>query len=738
MANQPLTTLVELVTVTDSSSIIHVVDLAEAAAVDQNKKITIANLAAAVSALSTLSDPYYASNFTIGNAAANGTNSLAMGLGIATGNESIAIGNTGTVATGIGSIAVGDNTDVTATGLANVGIGTNVEITGSSGFSVAIGNTATIDGASATVVIGNNSGSDSSSAIAIGSNTTTDDSSPNAIGLGTGATITQAARSIVIGNSALVDGTGGFTEQIVIGDMANASLGARIICIGESATGSATEGIAIGAQTDVQNLRGVALGTLAVSAGDNAIQLGAGTNSTNGTLQFRTFPICNETSLFTAFTSPVNYTPGVNTQIDDHLSAIDTALGLASGDPYFVSNSAGTLPTASGTDAIAIGENTTASQTDSIAIGVTTTATGLRSISIGSNPDATAENGIAIGTDITNSGFGGIAIGHDSGVSVGGNLGIAIGDNADCQGANSIALGVNSLVTVSNSMQIGAGTNSSAQTLQFFTNTLANAQGLFTSFTTPTNYTPGDTDNITSHLQAIDTALGTAGGEAYFTTDNMTGATPVSSGVNSIAIGRIVTANDTAAIVIGQSSTASAVNTVAIGNTAVASAAQAVQIGFGTNNTADTLQYKANRLANDQGLYTSFTGPTNYTPADTDNVTSHFQAIDTALGAISGGTGFTSNVETLGATKTLVSADQTVQALNPNGTARDVVLPDPPTNNDHFVIVNNSDGLSASGNTLNIKETAAGGVVQVLDDTTGLLSINAIYNGASSTWVLWS
>ena len=102
------------------------------------------------------------------------------------------------------------------------------------------------------------------------------------------------------------------------------------------------------------------------------------------------------------------------------------------------------------------------------------------------------------------------------------------------------------------------------------------------------------------------------------------------------------------------------------------------------------------------------------------------------------GGGFTVNSETLAATKTLASGNDTVQALNPNGSARDVVLPDPATNNDHFVIINNSNGLSASGNTLNIKETAAGAFIQTLDDTTGLLSINCIYHSGSSTWILWS
>ncbi len=102
-----------------------------------------------------------------------------------------------------------------------------------------------------------------------------------------------------------------------------------------------------------------------------------------------------------------------------------------------------------------------------------------------------------------------------------------------------------------------------------------------------------------------------------------------------------------------------------------------------------------------------------------------------------GGTAVTVNAETLAATKTLSNGDDVVQALDPNGVARDVVLPDPGTQDDYFIIINNSDGLSASGNTLNIKETAVGSVIQTLDDTTGQLNVNCIYDSVAG-WILWS
>ena len=94
-----------------------------------------------------------------------------------------------------------------------------------------------------------------------------------------------------------------------------------------------------------------------------------------------------------------------------------------------------------------------------------------------------------------------------------------------------------------------------------------------------------------------------------------------------------------------------------------------------------------------------------------------------------------SNEEVLIGTYVLSTGDENIQILNPNGVARDVILPDPPETNDFFTIINDSDGLSANGNTLNIKESSGGGVVFSLDDTSGQLNVNCIYTG--TRWVIY-
>ena len=135
------------------------------------------------------------------------------------------------------------------------------------------------------------------------------------------------------------------------------------------------------------------------------------------------------------------------------------------------------------------------------------------------------------------------------------------------------------------------------------------------------------------------------------------------------------TALGTDAISIGELATAGGNNSIAIGTSSNANSSGAVQISTGTNSTSDTLQFLTNRIANAQGLYTSFISPTNYSPIDVDNVTSHLQAIDTALSG-------SSYAETIGdnaassfvVTHSLGTRDVLVQVYR-NGTPYDQVFP---------------------------------------------------------------
>ena len=107
----------------------------------------------------------------------------------------------------------------------------------------------------------------------------------------------------------------------------------------------------------------------------------------------------------------------------------------------------GANSTSTGVDSIAIGENTDATGDNSIAIGgnavdaTSADATAARAIAIGNNSLADAINGIAIGVTSNAGGTDAIAIGSASDASAIGA--IAIGDNANAAGANCVAIGGN-------------------------------------------------------------------------------------------------------------------------------------------------------------------------------------------------------------------------------------------------------------------------------------------------------
>jgi len=91
-------------------------------------------------------------------------------------------------------------------------------------------------------------------------------------------------------------------------------------------------------------------------------------------------------------------------------------------------------PNASGTNAIAIGDQAVSSGTDSFAIGTDTDATGSNSLAIGKGAQATANHNLAIGLNASASAERAIAIGNN-GVVAGSTYSTAIGHNSGTTGS---------------------------------------------------------------------------------------------------------------------------------------------------------------------------------------------------------------------------------------------------------------------------------------------------------------
>ncbi len=144
--------------------------------------------------------------------------------------------------------------------------------------------------------------------------------------------------------------------------------------------------------------------------------------------------------------------------------------GPRGGEAAFTAESPpGTNPTATGTDAIGIGDGAVAGDAAAddgvLAIGARSTATGDGAIAIGENTDATGANSIAIGGNTTDAssadatGVNSVAIGNNS--LADGNNTTALGERADAGGGEATALGRTSSAAGNGSVAIGNGSSAS-------------------------------------------------------------------------------------------------------------------------------------------------------------------------------------------------------------------------------------------------------------------------------------
>ena len=160
-----------------------------------------------------------------------------------------------------------------------------------------------------------------------------------------------------------------------------------------------------------------------------------------------------------------------------------TAVGGAALELYAENPSSPTAPSATGTNAVAIGNGTVASGLNSFASGFSADATNSNAIAIGQNAQSTGSSSLAIGKTTSASSSQGSAIGSGSGgvgavATVGAgamalgcsrasgtdSFAAAIASNSSsygATGANSVAIGQNSKATGTGSVALGYGSVSS-------------------------------------------------------------------------------------------------------------------------------------------------------------------------------------------------------------------------------------------------------------------------------------
>ena len=244
--------------------------------------------------------------------------------------------------------------------------------------------------------------------------------------------------------------------------------------------------VAIGHHANVDNSvarsGSIALGGNASVTAGNAIQIGAGSNGTENTVQIKSTQILNSngevpiSSIENATDIQATLDKVENIEAEDLAYAVDyvntnhASLTNASNVCSSIRNDGiGIIGSALGNDSIAIGDEATTrnGSTNAIVIG--------KGAKVGAG--ATGEASIAIGSIANVQGDNTIAIGRNSDVLS--NYGVALGDNTTVlpNSTSAVALGKGASVSAENAVQIGQGTNSTSNTLQFKDITIINSSG---------------------------------------------------------------------------------------------------------------------------------------------------------------------------------------------------------------------------------------------------------------------
>lgn len=169
---------------------------------------------------------------------------------------------------------------------------------------IAIGN-ATSASTTNAIAIGNGSSSGSLTnldTIAIGGVAVA--TGPQSIAIGKN-TLSNTISSVALGENTQATGTG----SIAIGGGNQTTTGARAtasdaIAIGFTARGTATAAVAVGRTAEATNTDAIAIGDAAIASAADAAQIGSGTNSTTGTLQFRSYQLVDNTGTIPAARLP--------------------------------------------------------------------------------------------------------------------------------------------------------------------------------------------------------------------------------------------------------------------------------------------------------------------------------------------------------------------------------------------------------------------------------------------------
>jgi autotransporter adhesin len=418
------------------------------------------------------------------------------------------------------------------------------------------------------------------------------------------------------------------------GNFANdGATGLNALAAGVGATAVADNATALGQGTGVSVLGGVALGSGAVS--DRAIapasgSILVGTNVIPFNTTDRNLLGAVSVGNTTDFRQITNVADGTEDQDAVTLRQLKGAMSSFSVTPikYFHANSTATDSAAIGAESVAVGPQTTVNGDNGIGIGnqaiVAQTAPG--GTAIGQNATVNLADGVALGTNATSNGIQAMALGTGAQAAFAGSVALGAGSATDAavgtagttingtsyafagttpgstvsvgttgaertitnvaagrvDGGSTDAINGSQLFAANQAIgTVGASVTNLGNTVTNLGDSIANSYGGSTTYdpatgTLNTSITYGG--NTYSSLQQVFNQIDTGGIKYFHANSNL--ADSLASGLNSVAIGPVSTANTENAVSIGNGATAGTnVGDVALGSGSVTGAVVATAGG---------------------------------------------------------------------------------------------------------------------------------------------------------------
>ena len=499
------------------------------------------------------------------DAAANGTNSVAIGPSAQAGEKTTdATTAPTTVIGGTSSTAIGDSAK--ANGDKSVALGYGSEVLNASGSTTAVsGSTAIGSGAKV------EGGSDST---ALGSGATVDTAS-NAMALGKSATINKTAASgVAIGNGAV---TGSADKTITVNNLSydvKAAGGENSVAIGTDASSSGNTSLALGKGATVENDSDGNYQAV-VKSDDIAIGTDAKTSASD-------------------FSTAIGKSATVSQSTDAMAIGSSATVGASSNDAMALGK--GATVGSGATDSIAVGTSAKTILADTIAIGQNTSATGANSVVIGKGATTTSEGGNAIGSSSTASGnstaigqsatannYNAVAIGNgatanaDKSIALGYKAGVGTSEGkGETQNAGSlIAIGTSAGNNVLGMQNVAIGESAGSNVKSSFNVAIGSQAGYGINYASDNksqngyNVSIGYKANYQENSADImySTALGNEANASNYAV--AIGDEAKASGTNSLALGYSAQASDAESMALGHNASAADGN-VAIGNGSLA------------------------------------------------------------------------------------------------------------------------------------------------------------------------